>query len=111
MVTQGGNGHTRMEWSCEVDTRWEWSHEVDARWEWSHKVDVRSEWSHEVGMVMRGGNGHARYEPPSEVLYSLIFLFVTMTGSISGDGGGTSLPHQDSSATNADDIFRGKTLL
>ena len=63
--------------------------------------------------------GHAQIaqellEPKSRKLFVFTYrliLCVTLTGSISGDGGGTSLPHQDSSATNADDIFRGKIPL
>ena len=35
---------------------------------------ARWEWSREMRIAMRGGNGHARYEPSSEILHSLIFL-------------------------------------
>ena len=46
MVTRGENCHVRWEWSCEVR------------------------------IATRGGNGHATYEPPSEILHSLIFCFL-----------------------------------
>ena len=90
VTLRGGGEHARWELPCEVGMvmRGENCH---TRWEWSHKVriamqggngHVRWELPCEVGMVTRGENcharwnDHARYEPPSEILHSLIFLLL-----------------------------------
>ena len=72
MVTRGENCHARWEWPCKVRmaTR-------GGNGQRGENCHTRWEWSREMRIGTRSGNGHVRYEPPSEILHSLIFSFLT----------------------------------
>ena len=71
IATQGENGHTRWLFHCGGDNstwgyvRWVWGYFSHTWWECPHEVRFANE---------RKVNGHVRYEPPSEILHSLIFF-------------------------------------
>ena len=76
---RGGDAHTRWEYQhtvrmatwggCKVGMV-TWGGNIHARWMQGENVHTRWEWSCEVGMVTRDTE---LYEPPSEILHSLIF--------------------------------------